>query len=348
MPPRKRSRPRSCDVIVATVAFGMGIDRSNVRFVLHTAMPKSIEHYQQEAGRAGRDGLEAECVLLYSGGRRPHLEADHREIGRGSPRRRSIPSFVPQAMRHLEEMLRYCRATTCRHKSLVEYFGQPFAKENCNGCDLCLEGVKADPDSLVVAQKILSGVARVKESFGINHVVDVLRGQKNAKVTKHGHERLSTFGLLSSSSEAQLRAWIDQLIDQKMLWVDYRENYSVLRLTDASWEVMRGQQPVRLVRGSRLDAVKRSKADTVSWAGVDTALFEELRALRRQLADERHVPSYVVFSDATLREMARARPQTPAALRHIYGVGETKLTAFGEAFLGRIRAYCRENSVKQG
>jgi ATP-dependent DNA helicase RecQ len=336
-----------CDVIVATVAFGMGIDRSNLRFVLHTAMPKSIEHYQQEAGRAGRDGLEAECVLLSS-------TADFltwKRIIERSAAESEVPvdpAFVPQALRHVEDMLRYCRTMTCRHKSLVEYFGQPFGKENCNACDLCLEGVKADPDSLVVGQKILSGVARVKESFGINHVADVLRGQNNAKVAKHGHEKLSTFGLLSSESEAQLRGWIDQLIDQKLLWIDYRENYSVLRLTDAAWEVMRGQRPVRLVRTARLDKVKRSKADTVSWAGVDTGLFEELRGLRRQLADERQVPSYVVFSDATLREMARLRPQTPAALRQVYGVGEAKLTAFGAAFLSRIRMYCRENGIKQG
>ncbi|HEX4591604.1 MAG TPA: RecQ family ATP-dependent DNA helicase, partial [Gemmataceae bacterium] len=336
-----------CDVIVATVAFGMGIDRSNLRFVLHTAMPKSIEHYQQEAGRAGRDGLEAECVLLSS-------TADFltwkRILERSAAEAEEPvdPAFVPNALRHLEDMLRYCRSMTCRHKALVEYFGQPFGKENCNACDLCLEGVKSDPQSLVIAQKVLSGVARVKEGFGINHVIDVLRGQKNIKVAKHGHERLSTFGLLAAESEAQLRGWIDQLIDQKLLWVEQRENYSVLRLTDAAWDVMRGRQSVRLVRTARLDKVKRSKAETVSWEGVDTGLFEALRGLRRNLAEERGVPSYVVFSDATLREMARLRPATAAALRQVHGVGEAKLATFGEAFTGCIRAYCRANGIHQG
>lgn len=335
-----------CDVVVATVAFGMGIDRSNLRFVLHTAMPKSIEHYQQEAGRAGRDGLEAECVLLSSTAdfltwkriiEKSAAEADEPVD----------PEFVPGAVRHLEDMLRYCRSTTCRHRVLVEYFGQPFAKENCNACDLCLEGVNADPDSLVIAQKILSGVARVKEGFGINHVIDVLRGSRNQKVTKYGHEQLTTFGLLKAESEVQLRNWIDQLLEQKLLWIEQRDQFSVLRLTPASWEVMRGQQQVKLVRTTRLDRVKRSKTDTVSWDGVDAGLFEELRRLRRQLAEERHVPSYVVFSDATLRDLARVRPATATAMRQVYGVGEAKLATFGDAFLSCIRSYCRANGVRQ-
>jgi ATP-dependent DNA helicase RecQ len=336
-----------CDVIVATVAFGMGIDRSNIRFVLHTAMPKSVEHYQQEAGRAGRDGLEAECVLLSS-------TADFltwKRIIEKSAAEADPPvdeSFVPQALKHVEDMLRYSRTTTCRHKTLVEYFGQPFEKQNCNACDLCLEGVQFDPDSQVIAQKILSTVARLKESFGVNQVIDVVRGQKNVKVLKHGHEKLSTFGLLSSESEAQLRGWIDQLIDQKLLWIEARENYSLVRLTKDAWDAMRGGRSVRLVRTARLDKVKRSKVDAASWKGVDTGLFEALRALRRTLAEGRSVPSYVVFSDATLREMARLRPATPAALRQVYGVGEAKLASFGEAFLGCIRGYCRSNGIESG
>jgi ATP-dependent DNA helicase RecQ len=336
-----------CDVMVATVAFGMGIDRSNIRFVLHTAMPKSIEHYQQEAGRAGRDGLEAECVLLSS---TADFLAWKRIIERSAAEAEQPvdESFVPQALKHLEDMLRYSRTMTCRHRSLVEYFGQPFDKENCNACDLCLEGVRADPDSQVIAQKILSTAARLRESFGVNHVIDVVRGQNNVKMLKHGHDKLSTFGLLSSETEGQIRAWVDQLIDQKLLWIETSENYSLARLTKEAWEVMRGERSVRLVRTARLDKVKRSKADAASWKGVDTGLFEALRALRRTIAAERAVPSYVVFSDATLREMARLRPATPAAMRQVYGVGEAKLAAFGEAFLGCVQAYCRSNGIGQG
>ncbi len=334
-----------CDVVVATVAFGMGIDRSNVRFVLHTAMPKSVEHYQQEAGRAGRDGLEAECVLLYS---TADFLAWKRVIEKSAAEAEEPvdPSFVPEAVRHLEDMLRYCRTTTCRHKALVEYFGQEYPVQNCHACDLCLEGVQTDPDSLVIAQKILSCVARVKERFGVNHVLDILRGRNNLKIAKYQHDQLSTFGLLKGESESQLRDWIDQLMDQKVLWIEQRDQFSMLRLNAASWEVMRGQRDVRLVRTARLDRVKRSKAEAVSWEGVDTGLFEALRALRRQLAEERQVPAYVIFGDATLRELARLRPSTPARLRQVYGVGEAKLAAFGERFLDCIRDYCRQHDLE--
>src|SRR5581483_11861070 len=176
-------------------------------------------------------------------------------------------------------------------------------------------------------------------------VLDILRGRNNLKIAKYGHERLSTFGLLRSEGEAQLRDWVDQLIDQKVLWIEQRDQFSILRLNAASWEVMRGQRPVRLVRTTRLDKVKRSKADTVSWEGVDAGLFEKLRGLRRQLAEERQVPSYVVFSDATLRELARLRPTTADRLRQVYGVGEAKLATFGDAFLDCIRSYSREHGL---
>jgi ATP-dependent DNA helicase RecQ len=333
-----------CDVIVATVAFGMGIDKSNLRFVLHTAMPKSVEHYQQEAGRAGRDGLEAECVMLFS-------TADFMTWKRLVERSAAEaiepvdPSYVPEAMRHLEDMLRYCRTTTCRHRALVEYFGQSFPKENCHGCDRCLEGVRIDSDSVVIAQKILSCVARVNESFGIKHVIEVLRGQNTVKIAKHGHDKLSTFGLLKSESEGQIRDWLDQLLDQRAIWIEHREPFSFLRLNAASWAIMRGQRPVKLVRTGRLDKVKRSRTEAVSWAGVDTGLFETLRVLRRRLADERRVPSYVVFSDATLRELARRKPTTIEQLGQVHGVGEMKSATFGEAFLKCIRTYSRENGI---
>jgi ATP-dependent DNA helicase RecQ len=336
-----------CDLVVATVAFGMGIDRSNLRFVLHTGMPKSVEHYQQEAGRAGRDGLEAECVLLHAGKDfmtwKYIIEKSAEEAAaRGEP---VDPTFVPEAMRHLDDMMRYCRTTGCRHRSLVEYFGQEFEQANCGACDLCLEGVEVEPDSLVIAQKILSCVARVRESFGVGHVTDVLVGSQNAKVKKYGHDRLTTHGLLREHGEAQTRAWIDELIDQKCLTVQRNETFSLLKLTPASWEVMRGQREVRLTKAPKAERARKSKADTVSWEGVDRELFDALRELRRQIAEEKQVPPYVVFSDATLRELARSRPSTPERMRLVYGVGEMKLREFGERFLERIARYCRQNGV---
>ena len=180
------------DVIVATVAFGMGIDRSNVRFVLHTAMPKSLEHYQQETGRAGRDGLEAECVLLYSGGDmfslRSMLEKSAKEAGN--------EAHLPGVLRHLDDMDRYCRGAMCRHSALVRYFGQTYEGDTCNACDVCLGDTESVPDATVVAQKILSCVARVKERFGIGHVAAVLRGENTENVRNRGHDKLTTFGLL--------------------------------------------------------------------------------------------------------------------------------------------------------
>src|SRR5262249_7536574 len=184
------------DVVVATIAFGMGIDRSNVRFVLHTAMPKSIEHYQQETGRAGRDGLEAECVLLYSGADVVRMKA----IIEKSAAEAEDRSFLPGVFKHLEDMDRFARGAVCRHKALVEYFGQPYAEPSCTACDLCLGDSELVPEADVVAQKILSCVARVRQAFGLGQVLDVLRGKNNEKVRRYGHDKLTTYGLLQEHS----------------------------------------------------------------------------------------------------------------------------------------------------
>ncbi len=324
-----------CDVIVATVAFGMGIDRSDVRFVLHTALPKSLEHYQQETGRAGRDGLEAECVLLYSGS---DVLAFKALLEKSAAENAVDPSFLPSAIRHLEDMDRYCRGAACRHRALVEYFGQRYESDSCSACDLCLGDTAEVADATVIAQKILSCVARVRENFGINHVLAVLRGEQTDAVRRWGHASLSTFGLLGPHTKAELRDWIYQLIGQGVLWQSQGE-YPLLRLNDASWEVMRGSRSVRLVqlvRRKRGEKAARSKAEVVSWEGVDRDLFEALRSLRRTLASQRGVPPYVIFGDVTLRELARLRPTTPERMRTIYGVGDAKLRDFGARFLAVI------------
>src|SRR5262249_47363258 len=226
-----------CDLIVATVAFGMGIDRGNIRFVLHTAMPKSIEHYQQETGRAGRDGLEAECVLLHSGADyltwKSVLEKSAAEPG-------VDPSFLPNALQHLNDMDRYCRGATCRHRALVQYFGQRLENVQCSACDLCLGDTEEVPDAVVVAQKILSCVARVQERFGVGHVISVLRGENTEKIRKFHHDELTTFGLLQDCHKADVRDWIYQLIGQQVLVQQDLQLASggtvpILCLNDASW-----------------------------------------------------------------------------------------------------------------
>jgi ATP-dependent DNA helicase RecQ len=333
-----------CDLIVATVAFGMGIDRSNIRFILHTAMPKSIEHYQQETGRAGRDGLEAECVLLYSG-------ADcitWRNIMERSAQENEVaPDFLPNAIKHVNDMDRYARGAVCRHQALVQYFGQSLKNAGCGACDICLGDAERVPDALVIAQKILSCVARVHERFGINHVISVLRGENTERIRTLRHDQLSTYGLLREHAKPVLRDWVYQLIGQRVLCQEGDE-YPVLKLNDASWEVMRKQRTVsliQLVRRQKGEKAKTSQPATASWEGVDRGLFEALRSWRAEQARIAQKPAYIIFSDATLRELARIRPSTQETLRLAYGIGEAKLRAFGTPVLALIVEHCQSHGL---
>ena len=333
-----------CDLIVATVAFGMGIDRSNIRFIIHAAMPKSVEHYQQETGRAGRDGLEAECVLLHSGADflswRSILEksALENEVG---------PDFLPNALKHAEDMDRYARGAVCRHRALVNYFGQKYDEPTCAACDLCLGDVETVKDALVVGQKILSCVARVKERFGVNHVIAILRGEDNERVRQYQHQQLSTYGLLKEHPRSVVRDWIFQLIGQGLL-AKSDDQYPVLKLNLASWEVMKGNQKVQLVqpvRRAKAEKVKQSRADVVSWDGVERNLFETLRQWRFELARQTQKPPYVIFSDEALRQLARIRPSKSEKLRYVYGIGDAKLRTYGPLVLAIIKEYCEENGL---
>jgi ATP-dependent DNA helicase RecQ len=316
------------DVVVATVAFGMGIDRSDVRYVVHAGAPQSLEHYQQESGRAGRDGLEAEGVLIVSAADFLKWRSMLEKNGELTEARRAL----------LRDMERYAAGVGCRHKHLVGHFGERYAKTECGACDVCLGELEPVDDAVTLARKILSCVARVGQRFGAAHVTNVLRGSTSEQVASRGHDRLSTFGLLRERSIDEVRGYIDQLLGRGFLR-QTDDQYPVLALTGDGVALLKdaGAAPdFALVRQRRPDpsrGSRKSKAETEGWEGVDRDLFERLRALRLQVARQRGVPPYVIFHDTTLRELARQKPTTLDALRHVYGVGVRKAEDLGPAVL---------------
>ena len=326
------------DIVVATVAFGMGIDRSNVRYVIHTGMPKSLEHYQQEAGRAGRDGLEAECLLLVSGGDYGLWKSVMAADGSEPP---------PGAVRKLGEMYAFCQQAVCRHRALVTYFGQAYTQPSCGACDVCLGETVAGVDTSGVAAKILAAADELRGRFGAAHVADVLAGAATGRIAQLRHDRLAAYGGLRGERKGQVRAWIDQLLAHGLL-ARSDDEYPTLVLTEQGRAVLRGESQApalasaRAIRATAADGLPAATREAAGRPAARTghdehALFEVLRTLRRTVAEERGVPPYLIFSDASLRDMARLRPATPEQFREVKGVGDWKLDAFGERFLAAIR-----------
>ena len=318
------------DLIVATVAFGMGIDRSDVRFVVHAGAPQSLEHYQQESGRAGRDGLEAECVLIASGADFLKWRVMLEKNGELSDARRGL----------LRDIERYAASVGCRHKRLVSYFGETFTKDDCGACDYCLGELESVAEPVTVARKILSCVARVGQRFGAAHVTTVLRGSDSEQVRSRGHHALSVFGLMKDATIDELRGYIDQLLAHGLLQQGGDE-YPILQITAEGLALLKdaaAAPDLSLARQKRPDRrlPKRARVETEGWEGVDRDLFEELRVLRMEIARRRRVPPYVIFHDTTLREIARSKPKTKEELRHVYGVGDRKAEDLGEMVLAVV------------
>jgi ATP-dependent DNA helicase RecQ len=321
------------EVIVATIAFGMGIDKSNIRFVIHADLPKSIENYYQETGRAGRDGEPAQCTLLFAQGDIPKVRFFIDSIIDETERERALGA--------LSKVITFASTSVCRRRTLLDYFGESYPHDNCNSCDICL-GSREVVDATLEAQMLLSAIVRTEERFGAGHIVDIVTGSQNKKIIDFGHDRLKTWGVGKAHDKKYWRQLIDELLAQQV--IQKAEGlYPTLFLLPKASRILKREEQLNIVR--ILEKKKEQPPAKESAAPYETRLFELFRSLRKQIADEQGIPPYVVFSDRTLRDMAAHLPRSAEAMLSISGIGEVKLQRYGGQFLRLIDRYCSDHAA---
>ncbi len=328
-------------VMVATVAFGMGIDQSNVRFVVHNGMPRTLSHYQQEAGRAGRDGLAAHCILVFAP---KDIQFWKRLIDNEGV-------LTEPRMQQLQDMIHYATQLKCRHRSLIEYFGQEFERAHCGACDVCLGEVESIAEARTYSRMILSAALKVKQNFGAGYIAQVLTGSSEQKIARNGHDALSVFGLLKKHSKNQVHDWINQLESQGYL-ARHGDPYPVLKVTPAGFWLLvpekygknEEQLPVFLVETQR-DKKAQKRPAVIGAADFDQDLFELLREKRMQIAAKLGVPAFIVFGDRSLQDMARVKPTDNESFLTVFGVGQAKLEKFGRPMLKTINQYLAKKGI---